>query len=53
MKIVTVDCQYLHPRFAAAYLITDGKRAILVDNNTAHSVPLILEALKKEGLTPE
>lgn len=53
MKVVTIDCEYLFPRFAAAYLVTDGKRAIIIDNNTAHSVPIILDALKAEGLSPE
>ena len=53
MKVVTIDCQYLFPRYAASYLVTDGERALVVDNNTTHSVPLILKALKEEGLTPE
>lgn len=52
MKVVTIDCQYLFSEYAAAYLITDGKRGLIVDNNTTHSVPLILKAIEAEGLKP-
>lgn len=52
-KIITIDCDYLHPEFAASYLIVEGEHAAFVDNNTAHSVPLLLKALRKEGLRPE
>jgi glyoxylase-like metal-dependent hydrolase (beta-lactamase superfamily II) len=51
--ITTIDCQYLKPRFAASYLVQDSGRAFFVDNNTAHSVPLLLDALKRAGLKPE
>jgi glyoxylase-like metal-dependent hydrolase (beta-lactamase superfamily II) len=59
-RVVTIDCGYLHPEFAAAYLLIDqpeGRpvteaRAAFVDNNTAHSVPRLLDALKREGMTP-
>lgn len=59
-RVRTIDCEYLYPEFAAAYLLIDqpsGKpvsqaRAAFIDNNTAHSVPLLLQALKSEGLTP-
>jgi glyoxylase-like metal-dependent hydrolase (beta-lactamase superfamily II) len=57
-RIKTIDCGYLHPQFAAAYLLIDERpgapaRAAFVDNNTAHSVPRLLEALRAEGLAPE
>lgn len=52
MKIATIDCQYVFPRFAASYLVADGKRGIVVENNTTHSVPLILDAIRGEGLAP-
>jgi len=52
--IHTIDCHYLdRPRFAAAYLIVDGDEAAFVDNNTAHAVPRLLEALDGAGLSPE
>lgn len=54
-RVVTIDCEYQFPQFAAAYLLIDGvdqPRASFIDNNTAHAVPLLLAALKSEGLTP-
>lgn len=50
---VTIDCDYLFARFAAAYLLTEGDRALFVENNTAHSVPRLLAALKTSGVSPE
>ena len=52
-RIVTIDCQYIFPKFAAAYLLIDDGKAAFIDNNTAHSVPLLLQALKEQGLKPE
>jgi glyoxylase-like metal-dependent hydrolase (beta-lactamase superfamily II) len=52
-RIVTIDCQYLFPQYAAAYLLVDGDHAAFIENNTAHSVPLLLQALKENGLQPE
>jgi glyoxylase-like metal-dependent hydrolase (beta-lactamase superfamily II) len=52
-RIITIDSQYLQPQFAAAFLLIDGDRAAFIENNTAHSVPLLLAALEKEGLKPE
>jgi glyoxylase-like metal-dependent hydrolase (beta-lactamase superfamily II) len=51
--IVTIDCDYLRPRFAASYLVHNRDEALFIDNNTAHSVPLLLQALSKAGLSPE
>jgi glyoxylase-like metal-dependent hydrolase (beta-lactamase superfamily II) len=53
LEIITIDCQYLHPRFAASYLVKDSGKAFFVDNNTTHSVPLLLNALSRTGLKPE
>ncbi|MCM2323755.1 MAG: MBL fold metallo-hydrolase [Oligoflexia bacterium] len=57
MSVEVIDCQYLQPEFAAAFLLTEGegaqRRAAFVETNTAHSVPLLLAALKRAGLTPE
>ena len=56
-KLITIDCEYLKPKFAAAYLRVDRSgekpRALFVENNTAHAVPLLLRALAEEGLTPD
>ena len=56
-KLITIDCEYLKPQFAAAYLRVDRSgpkpRALFVENNTAHAVPLLLRALSEQGLTPD
>lgn len=52
-NIRTIDCHYLRPRFAAAYLLRQADRAAFVDNNTRRSVPALLAALGDEGLRPE
>ena len=52
-SVITIDCQYMAPEHAAAYLIVEGGRAAFVDNNTAWAVPLLLEALASHGLGPE
>jgi glyoxylase-like metal-dependent hydrolase (beta-lactamase superfamily II) len=49
----TIDCNYLAPQFAAAYLIAESDRALFVENNTAHATPFLLQALKETGLKPE
>jgi len=51
--ITTIDCQYVYPRFAAAYLMVDQGRAVFIENNTSHAVPLLLQALKEQGLKPD
>ncbi len=51
--IVTIDCNYLFPRFAAAYLVIEGDRAAFIDNNTLHAVPRLLSALRENNLKPE
>src|SRR5690242_1066192 len=53
LRTVTIDCDYLHPRFAAAYLLRQGDRAAFIDNNTQYAVPRLLDSLKAEGLRPE
>jgi glyoxylase-like metal-dependent hydrolase (beta-lactamase superfamily II) len=52
-RVTTIDCRYLAPEFAAAYLLTEGRQAAFIDNNTAHSVPLLMDALARAGLDPE
>lgn len=51
--VFTIDCQYIEPRHTAAYLIVDHGRAAFIDNNTVHAVPLLMEALAGQGLTPD
>lgn len=56
-NVHTIDCQYLAPLAASAYLVIEetdqGRRAAFVENNTAHAVPLLLEALESRGLRPD
>jgi glyoxylase-like metal-dependent hydrolase (beta-lactamase superfamily II) len=51
--VKTIDCNYLFPRFAAAYLVIEGERAAFIDNNTLHAVPRLLSALRENNLNPE
>lgn len=51
--VQTIDCNYLgREGFACAFLMIEGDRAAFVENNTAHAVPLLLEALGRAGLSP-
>lgn len=50
---ITIDCQYFRPQFAAAFLITQSKRGIFVENNTTHSIPLLLKALQEAQVERE
>ncbi|MFP4172596.1 MAG: MBL fold metallo-hydrolase [Candidatus Hydrogenedentota bacterium] len=50
--ITTIECHYIEPEHAAAYLIAEGEQAIFVDNNTAYAAPYLLDALKETGRTP-
>lgn len=52
-RLVTVDCEYVMPQLAAAYLREEGGEVAFIETNTAHSVPRLLAALKAEGLSPE
>jgi glyoxylase-like metal-dependent hydrolase (beta-lactamase superfamily II) len=51
--VITIDCLYERPRHAAAYLIIENGEAVFVETNTVHAVPILLGALKQNGLTPE
>jgi glyoxylase-like metal-dependent hydrolase (beta-lactamase superfamily II) len=52
-SIITIDCEYVKPGLACAYLIVDGGRAVFVENNTSYAIPLLLQALEGQGLTPD
>jgi glyoxylase-like metal-dependent hydrolase (beta-lactamase superfamily II) len=51
--VITVDCEYLRPGLAAAYLRVAGDEAAFVETNTAHAAPKLLGALERRGLRPE
>jgi hypothetical protein len=44
--IFTIDCNYIQPNIACAYLIVENGRAIFVENNTSHALPYLLQALE-------
>jgi glyoxylase-like metal-dependent hydrolase (beta-lactamase superfamily II) len=52
-SVIAVDCQFLQPERASAYLIHEGDRGAFVDNNRAQAVLHLLKALEDHGLRPE
>lgn len=51
--IICIDCHYVLPQLACAYLIIDNGRAVFVENNTSHAVPLLLSELENRGIPKE
>lgn len=51
--ISTIDCHYIRPQFAAAFLLCENGRGIFVENNTAHSLPHLLRELELQKLSAE
>ncbi len=49
--IHTIDCHYIAPKLAAAYLVAEPGEGAFVENNTVHAVPRLLEVLGEAGLT--
>lgn len=52
-SIEAIDCHYGGEQKCSAYLMTEGGRAIFVDNNTERAVPYLLEALARRGIPRE
>jgi glyoxylase-like metal-dependent hydrolase (beta-lactamase superfamily II) len=52
-RIRIIDCHYIQPGFAASFLVHEEGEAYLVETNTLHAVPLLLEALREEGIERE
>jgi len=52
-SVIMIDCHYLQPEHAAAYLMIEEGRAAFVDTNTVHAVPLLLKALEERGFSGE
>ncbi len=52
-SITTIDCHYLQPGKAAAYLLVERDEAAFIDNNTVNAVPRLLNALQQQNLAPE
>jgi len=52
-RLVTIDCDYLGPGIAAAYLRIQGDEVAFVETNTNNAVPKLLAALERENLSPK
>jgi glyoxylase-like metal-dependent hydrolase (beta-lactamase superfamily II) len=50
---LTLDCHYLRPQFAAAFVVVEGDHVAFVEANTAHALPHLLEGLRQAGRTPD
>ena len=48
-QVHTIDCEYVKPQLAAAYLITHNGEAAFVETNTTHAVPHLLRTLDETG----
>ncbi|MCD6287629.1 MAG: MBL fold metallo-hydrolase [Candidatus Hydrogenedentes bacterium] len=51
-SVITIDCQFHMPQFAAAYLLVEKNEAAFVDNNTVYAVPRLMAALDRQSLDP-
>ena len=51
--VITIDCLYQRPRHAASYLMIEDGEAVFVETNTVHAVPILLDMLKQNGISPE
>jgi glyoxylase-like metal-dependent hydrolase (beta-lactamase superfamily II) len=52
-SVITIDCHYLKPRFAAAFLLIEKGRALFIENNTSHALPHLLESLDSHHISRE
>lgn len=53
MSVFTIDCNYILPELACAYLVVEGNEATFVENNTTKAVPTLLAELKKHNIPKE
>ncbi|CAN5283589.1 MBL fold metallo-hydrolase [soil metagenome] len=49
--MTAIDTGYCRPGMAASHLLVDGGRAAFVDTGTSHSLPRLLGALERVGLS--
>lgn len=52
-RLITIDCQYVMPQLAAAYLREENGEVAFIEVNTAHALPHLLAALSDAGLTTD
>jgi len=48
-----IDCQYFRKNVAASFLLYDQNEAVFIENNTTKALPHLLEAMKKNNVSPE
>jgi glyoxylase-like metal-dependent hydrolase (beta-lactamase superfamily II) len=51
-RLLTIDCEYVSPGLAAAFLRVQGDEAAFIETNTTHAVPRLLAALAEQRLDP-
>ena len=51
-SLLTIDCDYVQPALACAYLRVSGDECAFIETNTTHAVPRLLAALAAQGRTP-
>lgn len=47
--IHVVDCNYVSPALACSYIVEEQGKVAIVENNTSHAVPIILDKVKQLG----
>jgi glyoxylase-like metal-dependent hydrolase (beta-lactamase superfamily II)/uncharacterized protein (DUF983 family) len=52
-RLTLIDCDYVHPEFAGAYLLQEAGEAAFIETNTTPAVPRLLATLERAGLKPE
>ncbi|MBF0437594.1 MAG: MBL fold metallo-hydrolase [Magnetococcales bacterium] len=51
--VTRIDVEYVRPGFAAAWLVREQDQAVFVETGPLPAVPILLEALTRQGLSPE
>jgi glyoxylase-like metal-dependent hydrolase (beta-lactamase superfamily II) len=51
--IGTIDCHYIKPLLACAYIMVEGSEVAFIENNTSLAVPYLLDGLRELGRTPD
>lgn len=51
-EVIAIDCHYIRPRFAGAFLLVHGEQAAFVEANTTPAVPRLMAALAEAGRSP-
>ena len=51
--IQTIDCHYVQPQIACAYLVLEEGRGLFIENNTTKAVPYLLKQLETSQISPE